>query len=156
MKILTLLFSVLVLCLCNTNAIADTLLLQGSISQILNLTVTPSPIANNLDLSTSQNNLIVASINEQSNSKTGYTVNITSLNRGKLKRTNGTTSISYTAKYNGNSISIYNSSGTILSYPTSSAVNINKNLTISYTGTDPATLIEGTYVDTVTFIISAI
>ena len=71
------------LTLTTTSAFAATtgsLLLQGIVAQKVSIVVTPVAVASALDLSTTQSDLKVATVNEQSNSKTGYKVTITSEN----------------------------------------------------------------------------
>lgn len=136
-------------------ATTGTLLLQGVVPQKISLTVTSQSVASTLDLSTSQTDLAVASVNEQSNSKTGYKMTITSANQSKLKRTGGSDVFSYTMKYNGAAVDLSSSSGATLTNSAAASVNANKSVTISYTGAAPESMVEGTYADTVTFTIAA-
>lgn len=122
-------------------ATIGTLLLQGNIPQRISLVVVPSSIATSLDLSTTQVDLQVATITEQSNSKSGYKVTVVSANSYNLKRVGGTEAFPYTLKY-----SLLTSVG---------AVNVNKSVTISYTGIPQESMVEGVYSDSVTFTISA-
>lgn len=130
--------------------------LQGSVAQVISMTVTAQSIANTLDLTTTQNDLKVATVNESSNSKTGYTMTIASANLSKLKRTDGPETLSYTMKYNGSVISLASVGGTVITNSSASVVNVNKDVNISYTGASAATMVQGTYADTVTFTIAAI
>ena len=136
-------------------ATTGTLLLQGVVPQKVSITVTSQAVASALDLSTSQNDLVVASVNEKSNSKTGYKVTITSSNLSKLKRTDGADVLAYTMKYNGSAVALTSAAGTTLSSSSAAAVNVNKSVAVSYTGVAAESMVEGTYADTVTFTIAA-
>jgi hypothetical protein len=136
-------------------ATTGSLLLQGVVPQKISLSVTAQTVASTLDLSTSQTDLAVASVNEKSNSKTGYKVTIASTNLGKLKRTDGADVFSYTMKYNGSAVALNSAAGTTLTNSTSSTVNAVKGVSISYTGVAAESMIEGTYADTVIFTIAA-
>ena len=136
-------------------ATTGTLLLQGSVAQKISLAITPASVASALDLSVSQTDLVVASVNERSNSKTGYKVTITSANLSKLKRTGGSDDLGYTMKYNGSAVALSSAAGTTITDSNASTVNTNKNVSISYTGVAAELMVEGTYDDTVTFSIAA-
>lgn len=136
-------------------ATTGTLLLQGVVAQKIRVTVTAAAAASTLDLSSNQTDLNVATVNEVSNSKTGYKMTITSANLGKLKRTDGSDVFSYSMKYNGSAVSLGTAAGTTITNSSAAAVNANKSVTISYTGAAAETMVEGTYADTVTFTIAA-
>ena len=136
------------------SATSGTLLLQGIVPQKISLTVTSVSAASSLDLSTSQSDLKVATVNEQSNSKTGYKVTITSANLSKLKRTDGPEIFSYTMKYNGSAVPLTSVAGTVVTYASTNA-NSNKDLNITYTGIAPELMVEGTYNDVITLTIAA-
>jgi hypothetical protein len=135
-------------------ATSGTLLLQGVVAQKLSIAVTPAAAASALDLSTSQTNLTVASVNEKSNSKTGYKVTITSANAGNLKRTDGADVFAYSMKYGGSAVSL-SGVGTTFSQASAASVNVNKDISISYTGVAAESMVEGTYADTLTLNIAA-
>lgn len=144
--------------LTTTSAFAATtgsLLLQGIVAKKVNIVVTPVAVASALDLGTTQSDLKVATVNEQSNSKTGYKVTITSANLGKLKRTDGAEVFSYSLKYAGAAVGLTSAAGTTFTNSSASAVNVNKDLNISYTGVAAESMVEGTYSDTVTLNIAA-
>lgn len=148
----------LLLSLLSFNAFAatsGTLLLQGIVLKKLDILVTPTPVASALNLEVSQTDLKVATVNEKSNSKTGYKVTITSANLGKLKRTDGPEVFNYTLKYANTPVLLSSSAGTVFSNASMSVVNINKDLNISYTGALNQTMIEGTYADTLTLTIAS-
>ena len=136
-------------------ATTGSLLLQGTVVQKISLAVTAVPVASALVLSTSQTDLAVASVNEQSNSKTGYKITIASANLSNLKRTDGPDVFGYTMKYNGSAVSLTSVAGTTITNSAASSVNVNKSVSISYTGVAPELMVEGTYADTVTFSIAA-
>ncbi len=136
-------------------ATTGTLLLQGVVAQKVSVAVTPATVASALDLSTTQSDLTVGSVNVQSNSKTGYKLTISSANLGKLKRTDGAEVMSYTMKYGATSVGLSSAAGTTFTNSSGSIVNINTALSISYTGVAAESMVEGTYNDTVTLNIAA-
>ena len=155
MKNLFLTSSLLFLSVSSFADTSGTLLLQGSVSKQMSMAVTAASAASALDLTTTKSDLSVASVNEKSNSKTGYDITITSLNLSKLKRADGPDVFAYTMKYNGSGVALGTSAGTTIANTTASAVNLNKAVTISYTGVAAESMVEGTYADTVTFSIAA-
>lgn len=136
------------------SATTGNLLLKGTVPELLAITVTPEALASSLPLDTTQTDSKVATINEQSNSNTGYQVSISSTNLGKLVHESvGSSSINYSLKYDGNTVDLAN--GDSYTYATSSSVDVDRDVEISYTGVPHTQLIEGDYTDTVTFTISA-
>ena len=130
------------------------LLLKGTVPRLLDITVTPNSTASALPLDTTQSNTVIASINEKSNSNTGYKVTVSSANQGKLVHQSVTSSVvNYTLRYNANSVNL--ATGQTFTYGTAAAANNNRNVDISYTGVAHDLLIEGDYSDTVTFTIAA-
>ena len=136
-------------------ATTGTIILSGLIPKVVSIVVTGIAPFNTLDLTTTQANLPVANVQEQSNDTSGYQVTASSTNAGLLK--NGALgSIAYTAKYNSVSFSLTVSPVVITNVLSSvSVVNVTKPLTISYTGTPAVSLMNGTYSDTITFSIIA-
>lgn len=135
-------------------ATTGTLLLKGVVPRLVNITVTAETIAANLPLDTTQSNTKVATINEQSNSNTGYKVTISSANAGKLVHQSVTSSVvAYTARYNSNAVNL--ATPQTITYSSAASVNANRNFDISYTGVPHENLIEGNYQDTLTFTIAA-
>ncbi len=155
MKKLVLASTLLVLTTTSFAATNGTLLLQGIVPHKMSLTVTADAGASALDLTTSQTDLSVASVNEQSNSRTGYKVSISSANLGQLKRAGGSDVFSYSLKYNGSAVDLSTASGTTITNSTIAAANVSKAVTVSYTGIASEQMVEGTYADTVTFSIAA-
>ena len=132
------------------------LLIRGPIERRISLVVTPEAIASALDLTTTQSDLKVATLNERSNSKTGYIVSVTSANLGKMKMLDGAEVFSYTMKLDGAPVGLSTSTGSIFTRSTTATpVNINRNVTISYNGKAIENMTEGIYSDTVTFNIAA-
>jgi len=137
-------------------AATGNLLIRGPIERRISLLVTPEVIASALDLTTTQNDLKVATLNEKSNSKTGYIVSVTSANLGKLKMVNGAEVFSYTLKLDGAPVGLNTSTGSVFTRElTKGPIDINRNVTISYTGKSVENMTEGVYSDTVTFNIAA-
>lgn len=128
-----------------------TLLLKGTIAPVLNIAVTPEPQAATLDLTTTQSNTKVATVQEKSNSSSGYKVTISSQNLGVLK--NNTHTFIYSLSYNGVPLNL--ASPVTQTAGASAAVTANKNVNISYTGVPAEQLVAGDYTDTITFTIAA-
>lgn len=133
-------------------ATSGTLLLQGTIPDDLSLVVVPETnVHDNLDLTQDQTDLKVATVEEYSNSPTGFEILIQSQNSGEL--VNGTNSLPYTLKYDGVGVTL--TSGNQVqakSSATSSIHDYDSDVTISYTS---QSLPSGTYEDTLTFTIQA-
>lgn len=136
-------------------ATTGTLLLQGVVAKKISIDVSAEAAASALDLATSQSDLKVATVNEKSNSKTGYKVTITSANLGKLKRTDGAEVFSYSLKYGGSSVGLSTSAGTLFTNSSVAAVNVDKDLAITYSGIAAESMVEGTYADTLTLNIAS-
>lgn len=137
------------------SATTGTLLLQGIVAKKVAIAVTAQSVASALDLETTQADLKVATVNEQSNSKTGYKVTITSANLGKLKRTDGAEVFAYTLKYGGSAVGLSTAAGSSFNNASAAVVNVNKDLAISYTGVSESLMVEGTYADTLTLNIAS-
>lgn len=129
------------------------LLLSGNVPDILSIQVNAESDATNLDLTTDQSDLKVATVLERSNSSTGYNVSIDSANDGLLVRSGGSETFAYTMKYDGDSVDL--SATDTFNNAAASVVAVNKDVTISYTGQDAETMVAGDYEDTVTFTIAA-
>lgn len=136
------------------SATSGTLLLRGTVPLNLSLAVTAEAGASTLDLTATTSDLKVATINEKSNSKTGYKITVSSVNAGKLKRTDGTEVFSYTLKYGGSSVALASATDVVVSN-TAGVANTNKDVTISYSGAAADTMVEGAYEDTLSFTIAA-
>lgn len=136
-------------------ALTGSILLQGSVAAATSITVTGTGNYNALDLAVTATDLAVATVNEANNTTTGYKVTVASTNAGLLK--NGTAqSLAYTAKYNGATFTLSTTPQTVTNVTSSTAiVNVNKTLTISYTGQAASAMLAGTYSDTLQFTIAA-
>lgn len=133
------------------SATTATLLLKGTIAPLLNISVTPESVSSALDLTATQTNTKVATVQEKSNSSTGYKVTISSQNLGVLK--NNTSTFVYSLAYDGIALNL--ASPVTKTYSASAAVTSNKNVNISYTGVPADQLVAGDYTDTITFTIAA-
>ncbi|MDD0851844.1 fimbrial protein [Halobacteriovorax sp. GB3] len=136
-------------------ATQGTLTLRGVVQELLSIDVQAESVATQLDLTQSQTDLKVATVNEVSNSKTGYKVRVESQNSGKLNHEDGSGvgSVTYTMKYGTNTVDL--SSGSDFSTTTAGNYDEDKDVTISYTGQAQTALVAGEYSDTVYFTISA-
>lgn len=131
-------------------ATTATLQLKGTIAQNLDISIVPESVATSLNLTQNASAVKVATLTEKSNSNTGYKVTVSSANNGKLK--NGTFQFSYTLGYNSQQLNL--TSPQTQTYAVG-AHNVQKDVTISYTGQAQETLVAGDYTDTVTFTIAA-
>jgi hypothetical protein len=134
----------------------DTLGLQATVTETVSIAVTALPGASALDLETTASDLIIASVNEKSNSNTGYKVNVKSTNLGALKRSGGTETFGYSLKLGSTAIDLSTVAGQTINHPSAALADVTNDVKISYTGVSNATMVEGTYVDTVTYTISVI
>jgi hypothetical protein len=134
-------------------ATSGTLNLTGTVDEVVSIEVTAESVASNLDLESDQTDLKVATVEENSNSSTGYTVSIDSANSGTLVRTGGSETFSYSMEYDGDTVDL--TSTDTFSNSSAASVSVNKDVTISYTGEDASSMVAGDYEDTVTFSIAA-
>lgn len=137
---------------------SDTLFLKGKVNKKVSIVVTPEPGAILLDLSTTQLDLKVASVEERANVNAGYTVTITSANGGKLVNgSDSNYSVDYTLKYNNDPIVLASPAAgeNEIPYLTEQLAPIDRDVTISYAGDEEEDMLAGNYTDTVTFAISA-
>lgn len=145
--------SLLTLSFSSIAATSGTLLLKGQVGQVLSIAVTPESIATTLPLDESQADTKVATVNEKSNLAGGYKVKVSSENVGNLERVGGTELFPYTMKYDGQQVNL--ASSQTFQFPTAGITDVNKDVTISYTGVDASNMVSGEYTDTVLFEISA-
>jgi hypothetical protein len=134
-------------------ATSGNLNLKGKVPEMLSILVSPEAIALTLPLDITQTDTLVASVNEKSNSASGYKVNISSANQGKLVHTNGTDDFAYSLKYDGTILDLANGEEQVHALPL--AVDVDKLVQISYTGVPSEEMVAGNYRDTITFTISA-
>lgn len=136
-------------------ATSDDLKLKGKVPKKLSILVIPEAIALNLDLETTQTALEVASVNEKSNSNSGYKIEADSLNDGKLVNQDDITqSITYSMTYDGNAVDL-TTTDEVKNVASSGVYDNNSVVEIAYVGAPHETRVEGNYTDTITFTISA-
>jgi hypothetical protein len=136
-------------------AASDTgiLTLRGTVPEILDLLITPEPIALSLPLNTTQVNTKVSTLSIESNSNTGYKLSFDSANDGKLVHsTDNASFIVYTMKLDLQSVNL-NIVDELVFLDT--VVNTTKDLLISYTGVPHKDLRSGDYSDTITITLSS-
>jgi hypothetical protein len=135
--------------------------LTGTVSAILQITVTPIAGYDSLDLTTSQTDLAVATVNEKSNNAAGYTVAIESANAAATSSTTAylegvahAETLDYTITYDGSSVALDASGQAVVTdvVAKTTSAGIDKSVQISYTG---AFLSADSYSDTLTFTITA-
>ncbi len=134
-------------------ATSGTLNLKGKVNEKLSILVTPEAVALTLDLEVSANDLKVASVNEKSNSNSGYKISISSANLGKLIRTGGAEEFPYSIKYDSQVIDLVN--GDEIVHSSAVVADVDNDVLISYTGIPAEDMVAGNYKDTITFQISA-
>ena len=136
-------------------ATTSNLKLRGKVPKKLSILVTPDPIALNLDLEASPTSLLVASVNEKSNSHTGYKITADSQNDGKLvNQGDNSQSVTYSMTYDGSAVNL-TSTSVVKNVGASGIYNDNSEVRIAYIGAPHDSRVEGNYIDTVTFTISA-
>lgn len=134
-----------------------TLLLQGVVTVVNSLAVTPNGTNNTtLDIVNGESGKLVASVAETSNNLTGYKINAKSLNGSELRNnSDATKKTTYTLSYDGGSaVSLTTSYQQVKNVSSLSALttnNSNVNVNVNAYASAPA----GTYEDTVTFQIVA-
>ncbi|WP_319477637.1 hypothetical protein [Marispirochaeta aestuarii] len=141
---------------------SGTLFLQGSVPEILEITVNAEPGSDALDLSVDASGVKVATVIERSNKRTGYTVTLESSNAmaagsdtPQFVDTTGTASLNYSISYGGSGITLSSGSAVISDVSTKSPGSGAANdVAISYNGATDFPY-EGTYSDTLTFTIAA-
>jgi hypothetical protein len=132
-------------------ATTATLYLTGVVPAKLSVSLAAEAIATTLPLDTTQNNTKIATLQEKSNSSTGYKILITSMNQGNL--VSGQNSIPYTLNYDGQTVNLV--AGSEFTYSAAAAVTNNRDIKISYIGDADENRVAGEYTDSVTFTIQA-
>jgi hypothetical protein len=145
-------------------ATTGTLVLQGTVPGILEITITPEPGSSALDLSIDAANLKVATVNERSNKKAGYTVSVESANAKAAgidtpyfdnTDPDVSSSLDYQISYGGNAVALSGGSAIISDTAVkTSGTGTSSDVAISYNGA-AAFPYEGNYSDTLTFTIAA-
>lgn len=133
-----------------------TLALRWVVPEVVIFDVSAKTTAFTQNLAIPQKDLVVASINEQSNLPAGYKITISSDNLSQLKREGGVEAVAYTMKYNGRPVVLTSAEGTTISSLSSPEVSLSKSISISYSGITQDSVAAGSYADIVTFTISAI
>lgn len=134
-------------------ATTGTLSLSGTVAPMTAITVTADPNASNLPVGQSATGLKVATVNELSNSKTGYTVSLSTANGGLLKEVDGSDALAYTLSYNGVEVAFSSGTATISNVSSrTTGLGSSKDLAISFSA---AFLNADSYTDTLTFTIAA-
>lgn len=128
----------------------------------LSLSISPNASANNLPLTTSQTDLVVATATEYSNSSTGYVVKVQSANGGFLKLSSAAIptsaqKINYAIKYAGTAATLTspNTNFTVKSQAAGVYEGTASVISISYLAPATGAVVAGTYTDTLTFTIEA-
>ncbi len=129
--------------------------LSGTVPALAEITITPISGHDTLDLTTSQTDLAVATVNEKSNVTTGYTVTLDSANSGEFvgNDSGNSDTLAYTISYDGSVVTLSSGSATVTTASGRTAASgVDKTLAVSFTGTF---LNADTYTDTITLTISA-
>ena len=134
-------------------AVQADLILKGTISPILDLTIAHEPVASTLDLTKQASAIKVAALTEKSNYSTGYKIKAKSSNGGKLVNTADANSfVNYTLTYAGSNVPLSVSSTEF--YSTNNLKGtFTKELKISYN--QPTNLSAGNHEDVVQFTIES-
>ena len=138
-------------------ATSGTLTLQGTIDQVLSLSVVPTDSTPNdgtysgLDLSTNTDTE-VANVREVSNAQNGYRVLVS--HEGKLRnQSNNNAIFNYKLVYENTEVNA--GSNIEVANVGAGVYDVNKKIRVRYTGVAAGTLASGTYAETVTFTIQA-
>ncbi len=148
---------------------SGSIVLQGSVPQILEVTVTSTGDASSLDLSaTVTTPLKVGTVVEKSNKKAGYTVTLesanavsTGVNSAYFKSTDpsNTDTLDYTIYYDGSEVTLSGGSAVVSDVSTKTdAGGSSKDVEITYDGASAFMYednYEDNYEDTLTFTIAA-
>lgn len=136
-------------------ATLDTMVLHGSVAEILSVEFHPKPIASALDLSAEASDLDVADVAYRSNAPYGYRLSFSSQNGGKLVATapGNPDTLAYKLSFGGAGFTLSNGDVSFDSATITPAEGEIKNLAISY----PQTWLRaGGYEDTLTVTIAAL
>jgi hypothetical protein len=145
-------------------ATTGTLTLSGTVSGMLEIAVTPAAAASALDLTVDVTDLAVATVNERSNRKAGYTVVVSSANalaaaanQAFLQSADplNPDTLDYTLTYDGAAVALVAGSAQVSDvWAKTPASGTDKELCISYSGSS-SFLNADAYADTLTFTITA-
>jgi hypothetical protein len=136
-------------------ATLDTMVLHGSVAEILSVEFQPKPIASALDLSIEASDLDVADVAYRSNAPYGYRLSFSSKNAGKLVATapGNPDTLAYKLTFGGSGFDLSGGEVSFDSATVTPAEGEVKNLAITY----PQTWLRaGGYEDTLTVTIAAL
>ncbi len=135
------------------------LTLRGTVADNTSITVTPASGYNSLDIAEGETDKVVATVNERSNNREGYTVTLRSQNAGtgsqaSLKGTGGNVDqANYTMEYNGVGVTLASGVATVTNADArTDGGGVEKNLTVTIPA---AWLNTDTYTDTLTLTIAS-
>ncbi len=135
-------------------AVTQSITLQGMVAEQVFIEIEGVAPYRNLNLTETATDLHVANVHEISNSATGYTVTLKSINGGSLKNKNDL--IPYRARYGLNFVTLSHDPQVIAREDgTLDIIDVRRQLKISYTGRPRGQLTRGIYQDTLQFQISA-
>lgn len=145
-----------------TAASKGSLFLVGKVKVVVDLYVIPVLGAlDTLDIENGETGRKVADVEEKTNNKNGYRIDMESVNAGNLQHNDGTSQVAYTIGYNGAAAVSPGAVGSpvtvkTVSGPLTGGVNTNTsvvNIDVTAGGT---TLPSGAYTDTLIFTIVAL
>jgi spore coat protein U-like protein len=140
------------------------LAVTGRLAELIDIYSDREPGIRYMDLTATETGRLIATINERSNSSTGYTVSLTSANLAAdlggatepyFAHTSAAGSLEYTLTYGGSAVAGWSSGTSVItdSVGTTAPEWLSKELRISYVGS--AALPAGDYEDIVTLTISS-
>lgn len=146
--------------LSDNNTVTRTFNLTTAIvADTITISVTPTAVASNLDLTNSQSQLTVGTVSITANCQNGYSITLSSSNEGKLVNTAvggaplSNERVNYTLYYLGSQIPA-TQAGSVIATSNNATLLTNTtllgNLGISYTGVEPSIMRAGTYQDNLT------
>lgn len=156
-KLLLSLFILLLCAFSTLQAASDSakLELRAQIEEVLQIVVDADSIADNMVVSLDDTieDLLVGTVTERTNSKTGYTVTIKSDNASLLVNEDGSMAIPYTVIYGESIIDLSGGSSTVVDTNSrTTAAGTIREVRISYTTQD---IRADVYEDILTFVISS-
>ena len=138
-----------------------TLTIQGTVSSVTSISITPQNNYNDLDVSSGETDKVVGIATEKCNSRLGYTVTLSSLNAGtgsqaflKAVTAGNSDVINYSITYNGTIVSLVSGSSEVTNVSSRTAASgVTKDIAVTIAGSQWAN--TDTYTDTLTLDISA-
>jgi hypothetical protein len=128
--------------------------LRAEVPKIVSIEIIPNNLAGDLPLNQSQSRLKVAETLEKWNSIKGTKIQINSANRGNLvHETMVASKIPYTLHFRGRKVNLSNTRSVFRRRR--GVATLSSPIEVSYSGSAFHNLIEGSYSDVITFIISA-